>query len=249
MTEIRYCVGGPMDRPCVSFGRHAEGCPNEGIPDDQPKPCRGCAPRLATEGFLCGTCDTHLRQWLDVTERDGEPKMNSILWVHWWLGQSQSMRTSRAPRWDFGRGGGDKLLPSPLSEAIFDCRRLLEDRVYIAEERCRETFDGTAAVGRFTFADGVAFLASRILRIEDDADLCRHVWERLQDSMVTAVQLAPWRPVAERLSGIPCPHCERASLVIEGGNDFATCRTCGNTVVSKRFDQWVALLNHSREVG
>ena len=64
MTEIRYCVGGPKDRPCVSFNRHAEGCPNEGIPDDQPQPCRGCAPRHATEGHLCATCDTYLRQLL-----------------------------------------------------------------------------------------------------------------------------------------------------------------------------------------
>lgn len=244
MTEIRYCVGGPKDRPCTSFGHHGDDCPNRGIPDDQPKPCRGCAPRHATEGHLCATCDTYLRQWLDVTQ---PLKMHSLLWVHDWLGLSQSLRGSRAPRWDFGRGqSGDRLLPSPLNEAILDCRRLLEDRVYIAEERVREVFDGTPAVGRFDFTESVAFLASRILRIEDDADLCRHVYERFQDSMVTAHQLAPWRPVAERLSGIPCPHCERVSLVIEGGEDFATCRTCRCTVVSKRFDQWVAMLDHER---
>lgn len=257
MSTIRYCVGGPWERICTQFGQHGDDCPDAAKTPDQPRTCRGCYPRLATQGHLCDTCDTYLRQWLDVTSHtprtpDGKPatrshvpdckradcpgcewRTGSVLWVHWWLGLAQSARITRAPRWDTGRGEKDDL-PSPLSEAILDCRSLLVDRVYIAEERLR----GRAG----EFQRGVEHLARSVLRIEDDPDLCHHVYERLQDSVTTAHRLAPWRAQAERLQGIACPHCERMSLVIEGGEDFATCRSCRCTVVSRRFDQWVAML-------
>lgn len=247
-NEIRWCVGGRYGRACTSYGRHIQGCPDEGKPDGRESTCTGCEPRQATDGHLCRTCDTYLRQWLDVTTSDGEPRTNSLLWVHHWLGLSQSARITRAPRWDPGRGGASTDLPSPLSEAVLDCRRLIEDRVYIAEERARSVFDGRplADTAPFRFDEGVSYLAGKLLRIEDDHDMVTWLYEKLQDSMVTAHMLAPWRAQPTLLAGITCPNCERMSLWIEGGDEHATCRTCHNTVVSKRFDQWVAMLNHGK---
>lgn len=237
---IRYCVGGKPDRPCTAFGYHLEDCDDER--------CKGCAPKLATQGHLCDTCDTYLRQWLDATSTD-EYQPNSILWVHWWLGLAQTARIARSPWGDKIRSGKDDL-PSPLSEAILDCRQLLEDRIYIAEERLRQHLgQRLSEMPTFRMADSVAYLSRMVLRIEDDPDLCRHVYERLQDSMINAHLLAPWRATAQRIDGIACPHCQRVALRIFGGDDFATCTSCGNTVVSRRFDQWVALLHHESGVG
>ena len=270
--NLRYCVGGPFDRPCTQFGQHLDDCTNEH--------CRGCYPKLATQGFLCDTCDTYLRQWLDCTSHtprnpNGRPvalghvpacrdadcpgceyQPNSLLWVHWWLGLAQSARMSRSKWGDKIKAGRDDL-PSPLSESILDCRSLLEDRVYIIEERLLEGLgqpigkpqprSAWASQPLFNMADAVSFIGRNVIRIEDEEALCRHVWERLQDSMVNAHLLAPWRAETKRLHGIPCPHCERASLAIFGGDGFATCLTCRATVVSKRFDQWVAMLRHEQE--
>lgn len=234
-TAIRYCVGGPIDRPCLSFGAHAEGCES-----DQ---CRGCQPRQATQGYLCDSCDTYLRQWLDCTSRD-EYRPNSVLWVHWWLGLAQSVRSQRS-RWTDRVQSSRDDLPSPLSEAILDCRRLLDDRLYIAEERLREVLgQSPESMPPYRTDTTTAFLSRHVIQIEDDPDLCRLVWDRLQDSMVTAHRLAPWRAAVERLHGIPCPRCERATLAIYGGDDFATCQTCRSVTASRRFDQWVAMLDH-----
>lgn len=263
MTEIRYCVGGPYDKPCISHGQHRDGCDVE--------KCKGCAPRLATEGHLCSSCDVRFRQWLDVgtvtktpegLAIDGhvpsctnpgcpgcEYKPNSVLWVHWWLGVAQSARVRRSPRWGEMVKGSSDDLPSPLSEAILDCRATLEARIAAIEEHVREDIDHEvpAHMPVYRFAEAVPYLASRLLRIEDHADIMRAVWEDLQDSMVTAHMLAPWRAGMSRIHGVPCPHCERMALVIHGGDDFGTCQHCKCVVASKRFDQWAAMVNYERE--
>lgn len=270
MTEtIRYCVGGRWAGPdadttltCCLRGRHAEDCqharteaqklmnlqnwtPESFSPEQRAvMECRGCLPRFATEGHLCGTCHRYLEQWLG----NGTP--NSILWVHGHLTSELARRGSSAAREDWQRGSADGVA-SVIREGIFDCRRLIEDRVYIAEERLRQALHKPLAdAGPFVLAESVAFLRNHILRIEDDPLLVAELYRKMQDSMVTAHSLAPWRATATKVRStdgpIPCPHCERKSLVMFGGDSFITCRFCGTTIHRERFDQWTALIEEAR---
>ena len=239
MITTRTCVGGRPGRPCVIFGQHATDCHDE--------TCRGCLPRPGTQGWLCDTCDTHLRQWLAVTKTpEGEWRPNSLLWVHGWLGLAQSVRRKAAPQFDHIVTCRDDL-PSPVSEAIMDCRRRIEAIVAAAEEWAREKLDGVSAadLGRVDLVESVAYLARRVVSIEDSRSLVGALYDDTQDVMIEAHSLAPWRAERKRIAGIPCPGCERVTMTLFGGDDFVTCTTCQTVVASRRFDIWTEMLRES----
>lgn len=252
MNTIRHCVGGPWERTCITYGQHTQDCEHD--------TCRGCAPRQATEGFLCLACDTRLRQWLAVTtvtrtpeghpinghvpgcDRSGhagcEYAPNSLLWVDWWLGMSQSARITRAPRWDSGRGGSSDLA-SPLSEAILSARQQLRHVVEATECKIRERLGQEPAhMPRFELTEAMAYLARHVIQLEDHHDQIQAAWYDLSALMVEAHTLAPWRAERRRIAHVPCPTCERKRLVIFGGDDFVTCLECGTVITSTRFDIW-----------
>lgn len=273
-NEIRYCVGGrwagnaeTVD-PCVIFYQHREECENlrtearvlvsyagateADLTPEQAKAhhCRGCLPREAVSGWLCEHCHRHLAQWL----ANGET--NSLLFAWRWLRTQYAPVQSSAGRQDWERSGSRDDLPSALREAVLDCRRLMEDRVYIAEERAWQTLtpeQPMADLPPFDLVEGVAFLRNHMLGIEDHRDLVGPLFVRVQDSMVDAHRLAPWRATATKIRGedgpIPCPHCERKTLSIFGGDAFVTCRSCHSTIHDGRFGIWTEMLEGERREG
>ena len=70
-------------------------------------------------------------------------------------------------------------------------------------------------------------------------------------AMAQGHALAPWRPIAVRQRAIPCPECQRMSLVQMGGMDVVTCRTvrCGATLEPDEFVRWVEACTDRDEVG
>lgn len=265
-TEARWCVGGRWagdeftTLPCLEYGQHKSTCAGHyptciASADDgpiYPDPsckgcCRACQPRLADQGWLCEHDHNRLNQWLG----DGTP--NSLLWAYRWLGSR--IARAQTPSSDDGRGKPTKPgeMPLVIREDVHDCRQLLQDRIYIAEERARQVGIGgdvIADLPPFDLAESISWLRNHLLRIEDHRDLIATTWRHLQDSMVTAHRIAPWRPTATLVRGsdgpIPCPNCQRATLMQFGGDDFVTCTTCGAVVLSSRFDQWTAMIEFSR---
>lgn len=86
---------------------------------------------------------------------------------------------------------------------------------------------------------------SRLESVEHIGDL----WMELGEKMSRAHGLAPWRKAASSLDGISCPHCQRMSLVLYGGDDFVSCTTqwCGETFSWDRYAIWVQMLLGERE--
>ena len=253
---IRYCVGGRWAGsdsaetiPCVNRYRHGEDCPDRTTEEVK---CSGCEPRHATDGYLCGTCHRYLAQWLAAPIK-GEPAENSLLFVHSWLKSQVRREGSTAAKEDWQRGGSsDDGQPSVIREAVFDCIRLMEDRVFIGEERLLQSQGVVMAdFGAFDFTEGVARLRNAILKIEDDPLLVGELFRKLQDTMITAHGLAPWRATAHVIRGtdgpIPCPHCERKALTLFGGDSWVTCRSCHATIDRGWFDHWSAMLESGRE--
>lgn len=246
-SEHRTCVGGRWagdaeTHPCVIRFQHKPDC------DDRDQ-CPGCLPREAVEGWLCETCDRYLRQWL------GDGAVSSLPWVYDWLGREVGTLRSTAIRDDWQRPSDKDSLPSVIGDRghdLIDCRQLMADRVYIAEERVRQSLgQHLGDAGPWSFADGVAFLRRHTIKIEDNPMLVGELYRKVQDSMVEAHALAPWRKTATTVRGqdgpIACPHCERKTLRRFGGDDFVTCVTCHATVHEKRFGIWTEMLEQERE--
>lgn len=238
---IHQCVGGrwaveaegAATIPCVTFGSHVESCDGE--------ECRGCQPRLVEGGgWLCETCHRYLAEWL----ADGAT--HSLLWVHRWLTfRLQPSLTVVAD--DMRRPGVTLDLPSAMSETIYDARQLIEDRVFIADERARQVFEEPLAdLPPFDFAESVAWLRNRLFRIERHRDLTAMIYARFQDAVGQAHRVAPWRATATKVGGregmIPCPHCQRKTLMQFGGNSYVSCLTCHATISDDRFGIWTRMI-------
>lgn len=63
--------------------------------------------------------------------------------------------------------------------------------------------------------------------------------------------LAPWREEAARVPGIPCPGCQRLSLMRFGGDEDIQCTTpyCRETISPDRYAIWVRMLVDERSAG
>lgn len=248
-TAIRYCLGGrwagsesDATIPCVIRFQHTTDC------EDRDK-CTGCLPRLATDGYLCATCHRYLAQWLAAPDKNGKPAENSLMFAHGWLQSNTARSTSSAAREDWQRtgGGDDDGPPLVIRTAVFDCLRLMEERVYIAEERLLQAQKvAQADLGVWDFGEAVARLRNSIVKIEDDPMLVGEAFRKFQDTMIVAHGLAPWRGQVTRVRGgdgpIPCPHCERKTLSYFAGDAWVTCTSCSSTLDRKWFDHWAAML-------
>jgi ribosomal protein L37AE/L43A len=263
--QYRECVGGRWAGdgdtfPCVWRYRHMPACEdlreqartiigrdaNAELEDDlrAAHDCPGCLPREATEGWLCETCDRYLRQWLGGGE-------NSLSGARSWLLSNVGPLRSTAIRDDWQQRSDKDALPSAVGERGFDlldCVKVLEDRVYVAEERLRVALGNRdlADVGPWDFDRSMALLRRHVLKMEDDPLLVGEVFRKFQDSMIDAHARAPWRKMATKIRGsdgpIACPHCERKTLMQYSGDDFVTCTTCHCVVSDKRFGVWTEML-------
>lgn len=68
--------------------------------------------------------------------------------------------------------------------------------------------------------------------------------EHLGELMSRCHALAPWREQATRVPGIPCPGCNRLSLMRFGGDEDVQCTTpyCREVVSPARYAIWVRML-------
>src|SRR5690349_2475215 len=99
-------------RGCSMLRRHLADC-------EDPETCRGCLPRRAEVGHLCGPC--HRRFELMLTD---------AATVDRWLTGNLAAGQGQAAADDV-RVRGSKEDPAPIKVAIFDVRQLLADRLTI----------------------------------------------------------------------------------------------------------------------
>lgn len=102
----------------------------------------------------------------------------------------------------------------------------------------------------FEVKSGADFLLAWLDRFEA-MDLVGDELETLGQIMSRSHALAPWREDATRLPGIPCPGCQRLSLMRFGGDEDVQCTTpyCREVIPPERYGIWVRMLaDEHREV-
>jgi hypothetical protein len=136
--------------------------------------------------------------------------------------------------------------PAPLKVALLDVRDLLADRLAIwVDHHCEDS--GVKGPERHTVEADAAHLL-RWLNSIAWWDIMADWWDELAECFTDAHALAPWRPVAKRVPGVPCPECEEVNLVIFGGEEDITCLTCRSTIRSEHFQLWEQIVRDGRAV-
>lgn len=221
MTETtRPCLRG-----CSMGNRHLDDCDGT---SPSGKPCRGCLPRRATDGLLCGSCYRRfelmltdaatLDRWLTGNIEPGSQGVDEI--GH---GKVKQKR----------KGEGS---PAPLRVDLLDVRDLLADRLAIwVDHHCEDS--GVTGPDRHNVEADSAHLL-RWLNSIVWWDIVGDWWSELAECFTDAHALAPWRPVAKRVPKVACPECEEVNLVIFGGESDVTCLTCRTVITERMFGLW-----------
>lgn len=210
-------------RGCVRRRRHLSDCEDR---DD----CRGCEPRLAEYGLLCWPCHRRMQLMLSQAE----------IHENWLTGNLPAGTTQGGMRQDYESRGTKPAPPAPIKLAILDIRQLLGDRLatwadYLVTERSL-----TGPTQHSVKADS-KFLLAWLGELEK-LDWIGDMFEELADTLSDAHALAPWRPEANRLRGIPCPDCNEKSLFIFGGEEDVTCTACHGMMTPARYGIWTRML-------
>lgn len=217
-------------RGCRMYNHHLDECEGD---------CRGCLPRRATVGHLCGTC--HRRLELMLTDA---PTV-----IRWLTGNMTAGDSASRAREDHERrGGGEKGLvetPSPIKVELMDLRDLLRDRLTLwVDDWCE--FKGLSGPGRHTPEADVDYLLTWLPGI-CKLDWIGDWWTEMAETMSEAHALAPWRPAMRRIPRVPCPGCEECNLVIFGGESDITCLSCKIIMTEERFGLWERVLREDQE--
>jgi hypothetical protein len=215
-------------RGCSMFGRHFDECVDER--------CRGCLPRRAQHGHLCWPC--HRRFQLMLTDAPT---------VHRWLtGNMTAGEGAARAKDDYEtRPGGEDGAPTPVKLAILDTRDLLADRLAAWADDWAEHHRVSAP--RHSVDADSEFLLRWLPGLEK-VDWIGDWWEELAECMVDAHALAPWRPVMTRLPEVACPRCTAVNMAIFGGDEDATCLTCGEMILAKHFQLWERIVKDDEAV-
>lgn len=226
MSETRACIRG-----CSIYRQHSTEC------EDRDR-CRGCLPRRADIGLLCNPC--HRRFELMLTDA---PTVVRWLTGNIGAGQGQAMDEIGQGKVKQHRKGEGS--PAPLKVAIFDVRQLLLDRLTIwVDHHCEDA--GVAGPAEHTVeADSEHLL--RWLPSIAFWDIVGDWWEELAEVYIDAHALAPWRPTARRVPGIPCPECAETNLMIFGGESDVTCASCRTLIREEHFALWERIVKEERE--
>lgn len=215
-TTTAACVRG-----CTLYRRHLTDC-------EDPDECRGCLPRRAEHGHLCHPC--HRRLELMLTDADTVDR--------WLTGNMAS--TSAAPiRDDYERPGSHDL-PDAIKAQVYDQRQVLRDFYASTVDELTEREDLHGPDQHGAKADA-AYLLAWIGRVEYWPHI-GDLWEYLAGEVSVAHGLAPWRPAARRISGVPCPGCAEVNLVIFGGESDVSCLSCRIIMTEDRFELWERVL-------
>jgi uncharacterized CHY-type Zn-finger protein len=114
--------------------------------------------------------------------------------------------------------------------------------------REHEGYEWVEPPTRFEVDSAATWLRAQIERLEHCDDIA-DVFEALADVMSRAHALAPWREQVAKVKGIPCPECQRVSLVRFGGDENVTCLTpwCKSSFTPQRYGIWVQMLAAEQE--
>lgn len=222
MTETtEACV-----RDCSLYRQHLTDCTEE--------TCRGCLPRRAGHGHLCHPC--HRRLELMLTDAP-----TVVRWLTGNLGTGQGAAMDDMRVTTIGAGP-----PLPIKAAIYDVRQLLCDRLAIWADQWSE-IKGIGGVARHTPEADAGHLL-KWLRGVEGLDWIGDWWDELAECMSDAHALAPWRPAARRVPGVPCPRCGEVNLLIFGGEADISCGSCKALMRMQEFEVWERVLSSDREV-
>ena len=214
-------------RGCTRFGWHTSDCPHD---DPRDHTCRGCMPRSATDGLLCWPC--HRRLELMLTDA---PTVHDWLTAH--LPRGSITRPKADHEWRRSEG---EAAPTPLDLNVLDhidvfTACLLGWQDHLADDL------GLQGAPERTAASAARWLLTHQPTLER-RPWAADAWAEIADVTSTAHALAPWRPTATRIPGIPCPECEHVSLMIFGGDEDVTCTTCRTMIPPGRYLVWVRML-------
>lgn len=228
----------PCVRGCLRPRNHLTACPDR-------EKCRGCEPREAEYGDLCWPCHRRL-----------ELMLVDFPTVVDWLEVNAPRAGSQRLKEDHHKQPKADAPPTPLDESVLDLREqissslagwvdALVERTSLtgppltqvgAQHGARRRQDVTAEV-----SVTAGYLRTHLTAVENQ-DFVATMWDELGWLSTDAHALAPWRPVAKPLTGVPCPSCHTAALVIFGGDVDVTCCHCREIIPEDRFPFWVQLL-------
>jgi hypothetical protein len=148
---------------------------------------------------------------------------------------------------DLITGSGDS--PSPIDEDVLDLGQTITASLAGWVDALVE---GTSLTGPdltpFRRWDVTAevrvtagFLLTHLTAVENQPFVAV-LWDELAWLMTQAHALAPWRPEVRRLTGVPCPECHTAALVIFGGDVDVTCQHCRAMIPQDRYGLWVQIV-------
>ena len=223
MTDAIACIRG-----CRQGGRHLSDCPGD--------ECVGCQPRpVAREGgLLCWPCRRRLTEWLAAGENSlAHAEARLVEEIH---------APVRATAYDTDRiqSSSEDGAPTPLNLARHDA--LAETRrwcAYWLQEWCHER--GLHGPDDHGVKSATSYLHQWVDQLAG-WERVGEMWDALAGQMMDAHALAPWRVQMRRCHGVPCPDCQRTSLVVFGGDDYVTCSKCGIALHRDVYAKWVAEL-------
>ena len=247
MTDAhRTCARG-----CTVARRHLADC------EDQDT-CRGCQPRTAEYGDLCFGCYKRLLNLLDVAAGQmtlldvmaglkGEVELTAMttakIRTAWRTDSDQDFRTLYAKGVIAAHSASE-----PIRLACIDAQRQIEDRLSLWVMHLVSDYAMTDPEG------GVQAMADFLTRHVERLVWREAIGDELEEFcsiMSQAHTLAPWRNVAARLRGIPCPECQTTMLVMFGGDSDVTCLRCKATMSHARYGLWTRMLaqEHTKAAG
>ena len=190
-----------------------------------------CADREAEHGDLCWPCHHRL-----------ELMLADLPTVVDWLAVNKAGGSSTAAKQDWQRPGGDDGAPVPVDLAILDVSEQIAASLAGWVECLVDSTSLTGPPDTGRVSVDAAYLSTHLTAVECAAFVA-DLWDELSWLTSQAHALAPWRPEVRRLTGVPCPECHEAKLVIYGGDVDVTCQGCRAMIPEDRYGLWVRIVS------
>lgn len=158
-----------------------------------------------------------------------------------WLDANKAGSSSSSARQDWQRPGGDDGAPVPVDLAILDVSEQIRASLTGWVECLVDSTSLSGPLGTGRVRVDAGYLRTHLTALENQPYIV-DLWDELAWLSSQAHALAPWRPEVRRLSGVPCPECHQARLVIYGGDVDVTCGACRAMIPEARYGLWVKIV-------